>query len=51
MSGPRETVVLTPEQARRRRQRSMAIGVALAALVILFYAVSFVKGPAMVPGL
>jgi hypothetical protein len=36
---------LSPEQERRRRQRNVAIAVALALLVLLFYAVSFVKGP------
>ena len=40
-----EGVTLTPEQARRRRQRNVAIALALAALVLLFYAVTFVKGP------
>ena len=40
------TVVLTEEQRRRRRRRSVAIGVALGALVALFYAVTIVKlGP------
>ncbi len=38
-------IVLTPEQQRRRRQRSIAIALVLAALVILFYAVTLVKGP------
>jgi hypothetical protein len=36
---------LSPEQERRRRQRNIAMAVALALLVLLFYAVSFVKGP------
>lgn len=34
---------LTPEQQRRRRARSIAIGLALGALVILFWAVTIVK--------
>jgi hypothetical protein len=38
-------IVLTPEQQRRRRQRSIAIAIVLAALVLLFYAVTLVKGP------
>jgi hypothetical protein len=38
-------IVLTPEQKRRRRARSIAIACALLALVILFYAVTLVKGP------
>lgn len=36
-------VVLTPEQARSRRARNIAIGVAVALLVVLFYAVTVVK--------
>ncbi len=38
-------VVLTEEQLRARRSRSIAIAVALAALVVLFYIVTLVKGP------
>lgn len=38
-----DTVRLTPEQIRRRRARSVAIGVALAALVVLFYVATLVK--------
>jgi hypothetical protein len=39
-------VVLTDEQKRRRRARSIAIGLALGALAILFYVVTIVKlGP------
>lgn len=40
-----EGVVLTEAQKRARRSRSIAIAVALAALVILFYAMTLVKGP------
>jgi hypothetical protein len=40
-----ERVVLTEAQRRARRSRSIAIAVALAALVILFYAITLVKGP------
>lgn len=41
-----EGVVLTPEQARRRRARNIAIASALGFLVILFYVVTIVKlGP------
>jgi hypothetical protein len=37
---------MTPEETRRRRTRSIAIAVALGALVILFYAVTIAKlGP------
>ena len=38
-------VVLTDAQKRARRSRSIAIAVTLAALVILFYAITLVKGP------
>jgi hypothetical protein len=40
-----EGIVLTEAQRRARRSRSIAIAVALAALVILFYAMTLVKGP------
>jgi hypothetical protein len=36
-------VVLTPEQAKSRRQRNIAIGLAVGFLVLLFYAVTIVK--------
>ncbi|HVX99955.1 MAG TPA: CoxF protein [Pseudorhodoplanes sp.] len=38
-------VVLTPEQERARRSRSIAIALALGAFVVLFYIVTLVKGP------
>jgi hypothetical protein len=39
-------IVLTPEQLRRRRARSIAIALSLAALVVLFYVITIVKlGP------
>jgi len=38
-------IVLTPEQKRRQRGRSIAIAVALGVLVAIFYAVTLVKGP------
>jgi hypothetical protein len=38
-------VVLTEAQKRARRSRSIAIALSLAALVILFYVVTLVKGP------
>ena len=38
-------VVLTDAQKRARRSRSIAIAVTLAALVILFYVITLVKGP------
>jgi len=43
---PEAGVVLTEEQKRRRRARSIAIGLVLGALVLLFYIVTIVKlGP------
>ncbi len=45
-SPEREEIVLTDEQIRRRRARSVAIALALCALVVLFYVVTIVKlGP------
>ena len=38
-------IVLTDAQKRARRSRSIAIAVALGALVVLFYAMTLVKGP------
>jgi hypothetical protein len=38
-------IVLTEQQRRSRRSRSIAIALALGALVILFYIVTLVKGP------
>ena len=41
-----ERVQLTDKQRKARRSRSVAIGLALAALVVLFYVVTVVKlGP------
>jgi hypothetical protein len=43
---PDDGIVLTEEQKRRRRARSIALGVALGALALLFYLVTIVKlGP------
>ena len=42
---PRVGVKLTEEQLRARRTRSIAIALALGALVVLFYIVTLVKGP------
>jgi hypothetical protein len=44
---PQEGIVLTPEQKKRQRERSIAIALALGVLVILFFAVTLVKGPAV----
>lgn len=38
-------IVLTEAQKRARRSRSIAIALSLAALVILFYVITLVKGP------
>ena len=38
-------VVLTEEQRRARRSRSIALAWILGALVVLFYIVTLVKGP------
>ena len=38
-------IVLTEAQKRARRSRSIAIAVSLAVLVVLFYAMTLVKGP------
>jgi hypothetical protein len=38
---------LTEEQKRRRRGRSIAIALALGAFVVLIFAVTLVKGPAV----
>jgi hypothetical protein len=48
MPDNRDGIVLTDEQRRRRRARSIALGLVLAALAILFYVVTVVKlGPSV----
>jgi hypothetical protein len=42
-----EPVELTEEQKRSRRSRSIAIAVLLGVLVVLFYVITLVKGPAV----
>ena len=42
---PEAGIRLTEEQQRARRSRSIAIGIALGLLVLLFYIVTLVKGP------
>lgn len=39
--------VLTEQQKNARRARSIAIALALGALVLLFYVVTLVKGPGL----
>jgi len=42
----RKGIVLTPEQLKSRRQRNVAIGLAIGFFVLLFYAVTIAKlGP------
>jgi hypothetical protein len=40
-------IVLTEAQKKSQRQRSIAIALALGVLVLLFFAVTLVKGPAV----
>jgi hypothetical protein len=40
-------IVLTEAQKRSRRNRSIAMALALGVLVLLFFAVTLVKGPAV----
>ena len=40
-----QPVTLTAQQQRRRRQRNIALALALFAFALLFYVVTFVKGP------
>jgi hypothetical protein len=44
---PPNGIVLTEVQKKSRRQRSIAIALALGVLVVLFFAVTMVKGPAV----
>jgi hypothetical protein len=45
MADEPDRVTLTEVQQRRRRARSIAIALALGVLVVLFFAVTIVKGP------
>jgi hypothetical protein len=40
-------IVLTEAQKKSRRQRAIAIALALGVLVILFFAVTIVRGPSV----
>ena len=42
-----ERIELTDKQKKARRSRSIAIGLALGALVVVFYVVTFIKGAAV----
>jgi len=44
---PPNVIVLTVAQKKSRRLRSIAIALALGVLVVLFFAVTLVKGPAV----
>jgi len=44
---PEPVIRLTEQQLRARRARSIAIAVSLGLLVVLFYIVTLVKGPAV----
>ncbi len=44
---PETGIKLTEQQQRARRARSIAIAVSLGVLVVLFYIVTLVKGPAV----
>ena len=44
---PPDGIVLTEAQKKSRRQRSIATALALGVLVLLFFAVTIVKGPAV----
>jgi hypothetical protein len=45
--GNQKGIVLTEGQLRARRSRSIAIAVSLVVLVVLFYAMTLVNGPAI----
>jgi hypothetical protein len=47
MNDERDGIELTEEQKRSRRSRSVAIALVLGVLVVLFYVVTLVKGPAV----
>jgi len=47
MADKPERIELTEEQKRSRRSRSIAIALVLGALVVLFYVITLVKGPAV----
>jgi hypothetical protein len=47
MKKPETSIKLTERQLRARRARSIAIAVSLGVLVVLFYIVTLVKGPAV----
>ena len=44
---PDPGIRLTEQQQRARRARSIAIAISLGVLVVLFYIVTLVKGPAV----
>ncbi|MGH6714989.1 MAG: CoxF protein [Bradyrhizobium sp.] len=44
---PPDGIILTEAQKRSRRQRSIAMAIALGVLVVLFFAVTLARGPTM----
>jgi hypothetical protein len=42
-SDPKASLALTPEQARNRRSRNVAVGLLVGALVVLFYVITIAK--------
>ena len=49
MTAPKDRpVILTSEQIKRRRQRNVALAIALFGFAMLFYVVSFIKGPGII---
>ncbi len=53
MSEKLETIEVTPEAAKAQRKRNIAIGIALALLVVVFYGATLVKlgsNPPEIPG-
>ena len=47
MDNKPERVELSEEQKRSRRSRSIALALVLGVLVVLFYIITLVKGPAV----
>jgi uncharacterized membrane protein SirB2 len=44
-----ERITLSDKQKKAQRNRSIAIGLALVALVLIFYIATLVKGPGVLP--
>jgi hypothetical protein len=50
MDEKRETIVLTEEQRRKQRARSLAIALVLGGIVAMIYIYTWVVGPGVVTG-